>query len=488
MKSRFLAGILTASLLFGVTGTAPITAFAGESSGQKNAAKEKEKILEVTITDCTIEKKNDSLCTITADVDLMNWSLDIISLEEDLTASLFYLDSYEYPAEFTFTGGEKEIGMLETAKGQMYVTVPNLAAVNMADLTLKIIANGKTQEQEVDYSASLDQISDSLTVTGEVEAGSDIPKLSLGKAYIRDSWDGKKDEKHKWLIQEFELVNWSALPIARDESLSAQLTFLEDYTFEPEIDIPEEEILPLQCVSGKLIFNVPTIVSEAAEGELTCQISFSDQSWVEDVVIGAAGLMDNPFAEANVGDLVEFGRYEQDGDTANGQEAIEWRVLAIEDGKAFVISEYALDAKPYNEEYVYITWEDCTLRKWLNEDFYQTAFSEKEQVLIALTHLVNEDNPDYGTYGGNETEDKVFLLSIAELDTYFHDNESRMVFGTQYTKNDGAYADNSGTSFWWLRSPGKYRNNAAIVFSVGSVDVHAGNGVVRPAMYIDLES
>ena len=492
MKSRFMAGIMIASLLFGVTWAVPITSFAGESSGQKNAAKEKN--LEVTVTDCTNEKKNDSLCTITANVDLMNWSLDTISLEEDLTASLFYLDFYEYPAEFTFNGGEKEIGMLETAKGQLSVTVPNLAAVNMADLTLKITANGKTQEQEVDYSASLDQSIDSITVGEEEEGITDIPKLSLGKAYIRDSWDGKKDEKHKWLIQEIELVNWSAIPIVIDESLSAQLTYLDDYTFEPEINIPEEEVLPLQRIRGRLIFNVPTIVSEAAEGEITCQIGLSDQSWVEDVVIRATGLGDNPFAEANVGDLVAFGRYEQDGDTANGAEAIEWRVLAIEDGKALVISEYALDAKPYNVERVSITWEDCTLRKWLNEDFCQEAFTEDEQALIALTQVINEDNPDCETEGGSDTEDNVFLLSIAETNDYFADNESGIAFATQYAKDNGAWvSDSNGESVWWLRSPGHSSLHAACVGSLGHVitDGHLVNstfGVVRPALFIDLES
>ena len=109
---------------------------------------------------------------------------------------------------------------------------------------------------------------------------------------------------------------------------------------------------------------------------------------------------EEPLEEVAVGDVIEFGRYEQDGDKTNGEEAIEWRVLAVEDGKALIISEYALDAKPYNTEFVAITWEGCTLRNWLNDDFYKAAFSEKEQEWITLTQVINEDNPDHNTEGG----------------------------------------------------------------------------------------
>ena len=191
---------------------------------------------------------------------------------------------------------------------------------------------------------------------------------------------------------------------------------------------------------------------------------------------------------------MKFGQYEQDGDKTNGEEAIEWRVLAVEDGKALVISEYALDAKPYNTEDDDITWEECSLRSWLNEDFYQAAFSEEEQELIALTQVVNEDNPDYGIEGGNDTEDKVFLLSIAEAREYFADDESRMCYATQYAKDNGAYVyDGTGASFWWLRSPGLVSRGAAGVNPIGGVGaggrlVIEADDVVRPALFINLDS
>ena len=203
-------------------------------------------------------------------------------------------------------------------------------------------------------------------------------------------------------------------------------------------------------------------------------------------------MTENPFIGVDVGDVVAFGQYEQDGDETNGQEAIKWRVLAIEDEKALVISEYALDAKQYNEEPDGITWEKCTLRSWLNKDFLNNAFTEDEQEMISLTEIINEDNPKYGTKGGNNTEDKIFLLSIEEVEKYFADDESRIVDNTQYAKNNVYATDSFGRSWWWLRSPGCSRFEAAGVYSSGGVSMGGirviyADGVVRPALFIDLD-
>lgn len=87
----------------------------------------------------------------------------------------------------------------------------------------------------------------------------------------------------------------------------------------------------------------------------------------------------NPFRGCQVGDVVEFGSYEQDGDTSNGKEPIEWRVLAVEDNRAFVVSDKALEARAYNEDR-----EDgnnfgtSDLWGWLNDDFVNTAFTSDE--------------------------------------------------------------------------------------------------------------
>ena len=148
--------------------------------------------------------------------------------------------------------------------------------------------------------------------------------------------------------------------------------------------------------------------------------------------------IDNPFKNAAAGDLVEFGRYDQDADSENGPEAVRWRVLSVEEGRSLAVSEYGLDARPYNDSDETISWENCSLRKWLNEDFYQAAFNEDESKLIILTDVRNDYNPDFRIPGGNDTEDKIFLLSIAEVQSYFPDNKDSMCHLTETAKKNGA--------------------------------------------------
>ncbi len=111
---------------------------------------------------------------------------------------------------------------------------------------------------------------------------------------------------------------------------------------------------------------------------------------------------------AKVGDYVAFGAYEQDNNTSNGKEDIEWLVLEVKDGKALVISKYALDRKPYNASYTDVTWETCTLRKWLNKEFINAAFSADEKAMIPTVTVPADKNPDYSTNPGNATQDQVF--------------------------------------------------------------------------------
>ena len=201
---------------------------------------------------------------------------------------------------------------------------------------------------------------------------------------------------------------------------------------------------------------------------------------------------------AEVGDYIYFGTYEQDNDTANGKESIEWRVLAKEDNKILVISRYALDCKQYNTEWERVTWETCTLRTWLNETFLNEAFSEAEQSMIQTTEVSADRNPDYSTDPGNATKDKIFLLSINEANKYFASDEARMCVPTAYAIANGAWTgsckvDGAATCWWWLRSPGINQVNAAHVYfvggvgSIGYVVYYDGRGV-RPALLIDLDA
>jgi len=193
------------------------------------------------------------------------------------------------------------------------------------------------------------------------------------------------------------------------------------------------------------------------------------------------------------GDMITFGHYEQDNDMNNGAEAIQWRVLAREGDKALVITEHNLDTEPYNTSGTAVTWEGCYLRSWLNNDFLNAAFTQAQQDAILITTLKNEDNPVFGTDGGLDTSDKVFLLSIAEAENLFQSDEDRVAKRTTYAEWQCASTNDNGAGWWWLRSPGYYRNVAAYVYTDGSVgrdgwDVRNTLGAVRPALWLDLTS
>ena len=198
-------------------------------------------------------------------------------------------------------------------------------------------------------------------------------------------------------------------------------------------------------------------------------------------------------AKANPGDTVLFGAYEQDNNTSNGKEDVEWLVLEVKDGKALVVSKYALDCKQYNTSNANVTWETCTLRKWLNNDFINAAFSSYEKAMIPTVTVSADKN---STNPGNATQDQVFLLSITEANKYFGSDSARQCKPTDYAFANGAYFNSvNGNCWWWLRSPGVTQysaHSAAYVHSSGGVyesgsDVDIGTSAVRPAMWISID-
>ncbi len=195
---------------------------------------------------------------------------------------------------------------------------------------------------------------------------------------------------------------------------------------------------------------------------------------------------------AKVGDYVIFGAYEQDNNTSNGKEEIEWLVLDVQDGKVLVISKNALDCQKYNTEWEYITWETCTLRSWLNNNFISTAFSAAEQSRIPTVTVSADRNPEHNTNPGNATQDQVFLLSITEANKYFSSDSARQCQPTAYAAAKGEHVADNGNCQWWLRSPGSFRLLAASVYHGGGVDEYGDNVymskyAVRPALWINLE-
>ena len=203
---------------------------------------------------------------------------------------------------------------------------------------------------------------------------------------------------------------------------------------------------------------------------------------------------------ASVGDTITFGAYEQDNNTSNGKEAIEWTVLDKDGMSLLLISKQALDCQQYNTSYTDVTWESCSLRKWMNGTFLNKAFNAEEQAQIQNTTVSADKNPEYNTNPGNATTDKVFLLSINEVEKYFNSDEARKCAPTAYAKAQGAYtsdiyktASGAATCWWWLRSPGTGQSLAAYVSIGGSVScsgysVNYAYDAVRPALWINLDS
>ena len=208
------------------------------------------------------------------------------------------------------------------------------------------------------------------------------------------------------------------------------------------------------------------------------------------------------------GSIVVFGRYEQDGHEENGPEPIEWIVLDVQDGKALLLSRYGLDHLPYHTKDEKVTWERCSLRKWLNSDFLQAAFSPEELESIPETKVDNSKSQCFSRWrkarGGNDTADRVFLLSYAEANRYLgvswydEGSEKAQMEVTEYAARDAHRRipgfedpDRRSCCHWWLRSPGAEQTVASDVTASGNLVTCGAESdfpFVRPAVWLDLNT
>ena len=196
-------------------------------------------------------------------------------------------------------------------------------------------------------------------------------------------------------------------------------------------------------------------------------------------------------SDYKIGETIEFGNYPQEEDGT--EKPIEWIVMKKEGNQVLLLSKYVLDAKTYNEEWEDVTWETSDIRQWLNNEFYTTAFNKTEKAKIQTSLIKNEDNSEYGTSGGNDTEDKVFLLSEKEAETLFSNWEERIAKATEYAQKSGVCVDEKKRSVWQLRTPADESDGAAAVSFYGSVDtygyvVDCRDEGMRPALYLNLQS
>lgn len=205
--------------------------------------------------------------------------------------------------------------------------------------------------------------------------------------------------------------------------------------------------------------------------------------------------------EIRVNDKITFGDYE-------------WCVLDIKHSTALIITEDMIELRTYHNKSGDITWAGCELRKYLNDEFLKN-FTEKDKARIILTTLVNLDNPWFGTIGGDNTIDKIFLLSIEDVVCkYFGDSSKNLQipkgkYKYWFTRKDVNNAKRISaycgyTWWWWLRSPGRKQVKAVYVHGDGNIGIQGNNafkcnlsgvyhpvnkdvrGGVRPALWLKL--
>ena len=237
-------------------------------------------------------------------------------------------------------------------------------------------------------------------------------------------------------------------------------------------------------------------------------------------------------SDIEAGDCLVLGSYEQDNDLSNGAEPIEWLVLERNGNDLLVISRYGLDCVPYNDSETDVTWETCSLRKWLNDQFMNSAFNPTEKSVIIETDVKAEKNPiRFATYeqineeliaAGNDTLDMIFILSWDDIKTNSRfvtrrvdmnyagvpHMVSRACVPTNYAIARGALSSDfyvkgneaewgvdpgSIICKWWIRNPGSSNSVAVVIGDVGTVNRHgvsvnADSITVRPAMWVTIPS
>ena len=165
--------------------------------------------------------------------------------------------------------------------------------------------------------------------------------------------------------------------------------------------------------------------------------------------------------EMEIGEYVRFGRYEQDNNLENGPEEIIWRILDIQDGKALLFSSTALEYLQFEEKAETATWDKCSLRRWLNEEFYRSAFDETERTSIQESSLSNPSNPKYGAYSGPDTKDSIFLLSSDEFEKYY--DIRSCVEGDRTESLLSKQGSDQILDYFWLRTVGAGPNSASVI-------------------------
>ena len=395
-----------------------------------------------------------------------------------------------------------------SADGTASVTIP--AVLDPDSYTLKVFSEQCNGDKKTDYASAFVNIS--LTVTEHIHRYGTDWKTDADKHWHECSCGAKADEAdHKYDDRRDTTCNVCGYVRAAYYILTVDLQGGNgsaadgEYAEGAVINI-DAGTRPNYHFSGWISSNGGSFADASSQGTtftmpatdttITANWQYEGGGPNKAIQIGASQI------EGGQASNIYFGTYMQSRASAGvyNIDPIKWRVLSNADGKLFLLSNQNLDVLPYNGNQTSVTWENCTLRSWLNGTFLKSALSDDEQGAIDNTYVYNatqsdgrnNPNPSYSTPGGNNTTDKIFLLSIEEANnsSYFPNADSRISTNTAYVVSYYGMSGAGEADGWWLRSPGRLDNTAAFVEASGDV-YHSGSFVdirlnaVRPAFNLD---
>ena len=347
----------------------------------------------------------------------------------------------------------------------------------------------------------------------KITAGGEIRWYGMGEMHL--------DEVEKALVQTDPLL--LKLAAQADELDTFDMSWAEGDILYPDDDIPAPVLSRfLRSLDWQPMEDVTTEIFDRSGYQLAAQLALGDSTLdfyevpdgADEAVVIHSGGTDyfytvlNGFRGWLEGDgrylgrvdqeteTYTFGSYEQDGDSSNGKEPIEWLVLDRDGDRALLLSKYALDYQSFMPFYEPVTepytWESCSLRRWLNGTFLNAAFSADEQQRLLTTTVITSPGSLHRENGPVTTEDRVFLLSNTEVYAYFASEAATAAEYTAYALSENPWPGNAATpgpADWWLRTTDGYDHPDGVY-----ADGRVGEGArayegeyVRPAIWITVD-
>lgn len=279
----------------------------------------------------------------------------------------------------------------------------------------------------------------------------------------------------------------------------------ETQATEPVITQPSVYRLLFDANGGQVNESAREVTEGAVIGKLPTptRLGYSFDGWFTSAAGGTRVNEQMTMAQGNVplyahwtalndlrGTKVVFGKYEQDNNLSNGPEDIIWEVFTYNNDVVWVVSEWILDAKPYNNKAGNVNWPSCSLRYWLKDDFLHGAFTPEEQSYLVRLDVDGDYNPaNAKVYPGDTVDDYVAIFSYHELKKYYPSYGQVQCQGTAYAKANGLTENALGFSSYWTRTPGVEANLAVIARSTGDFnedgrEVEQSGFGVRPLLCI----